>query len=67
MVKQQATAVCPSCGADVELGRKPQIGDLVVCPECEAELEVISVNPLELDWAYDEPDEAVWQEDEEQW
>jgi lysine biosynthesis protein LysW len=36
----------------------PRLGQKVICPHCDVELEVISVDPLELDWAYD------WSEDE---
>ena len=32
------------------------------CSECDAELEVISVDPLEIDWAYD----YSWEEDEDE-
>jgi hypothetical protein len=45
------------------------LGQKLTCPHCDAELEVISLNPLELDWAYDwswdEDDED--EEDEDDW
>jgi hypothetical protein len=34
---------------------------LVNCPNCEAELEVIGNDPVELDWVYEE-----WDDEEEE-
>jgi lysine biosynthesis protein LysW len=31
------------------------VGEEVICPHCEADLEVVSLDPLELDWAWIEP------------
>lgn len=53
---------CPDCGQKIDLGSQPKLGQEVTCPYCEADLEVISLDPLELDWAYIEPatDEDDW-------
>ncbi|HQE93410.1 MAG TPA: hypothetical protein PLH19_11240 [Anaerolineae bacterium] len=63
-----ARAVCPSCGEWVKLLDHPKIGQKVACPHCEANLEVIEVAPVELDWAYveadDDLDDADWDDDE---
>jgi hypothetical protein len=32
------------------------VGQEVLCPHCDAELEVIETDPVELDWVYDEYD-----------
>ena len=42
------TANCPECDAAIELGADTVEGEIVVCPDCAAELEVISVDPPEL-------------------
>lgn len=66
-----AVAFCPECGEGIRLGSQPHEGQRVTCAECSASLEVISVRPLELDWAYDEPIEDLeewdmeWDFDEE--
>lgn len=59
---------CPDCGQKIDLGPQPKLGQEVVCPYCEADLEVISLDPLELDWAYVEPaaEEDDW-EDMDDW
>jgi alpha-aminoadipate carrier protein LysW len=47
-----ATSMCLDCGRSIDLGLKPKEGQIVTCPMCDADLEVISIDPLELDWAY---------------
>lgn len=42
------TANCPECDAQVTLGAKVLAGEIIVCLECTAELEVISLDPVEL-------------------
>jgi lysine biosynthesis protein LysW len=49
------TAVCPECGYTVNLGAQPYEGQRVICAGCGANLEVISLGHLELDWVYDTP------------
>lgn len=45
-----ATALCPDCGQKIVIGPKPKRGQWVSCPHCNADLEIASVSPLELDW-----------------
>lgn len=45
-----AYAYCLDCGSRIYLGRRPWVGQPAFCDECEADLEVVRVNPLELDW-----------------
>lgn len=39
---------CPICAADIQLGDDTVAGELLTCPECGSELEVISTEPFEL-------------------
>ncbi|CAG0991822.1 MAG: lysine biosynthesis protein LysW [Anaerolinea sp.] len=41
-------ATCPECEAVIDL-EKPLRGEIVSCPDCGVELEVISVSPLTLE------------------
>jgi alpha-aminoadipate carrier protein LysW len=61
-------AFCPDCDGEIRLSPHGRLGQKLVCPHCGADLEVIGVDPLELDWAH------VWTErdwgdveDEEDW
>jgi lysine biosynthesis protein LysW len=57
-----AFAYCPDCAARIHVGRKPKLGQLAVCHCCDADLEIVHLNPLELDWA-DEITDGDWKED----
>ncbi len=39
---------CPECDATIALNADTMEGEILTCPDCAAELEVISVNPPEL-------------------
>lgn len=56
-------AICPECDHDIPL-TTPKEGMKVVCPRCEAELEVVSLHPLELDWVYEEDEEDLDEDDD---
>ena len=45
---------CPLCGAHVLVESKAYLGKVLFCPECDAELEVINLSPLELDIPLDD-------------
>lgn len=49
------TARCPECDSRIYFERRPDAGEMMSCPECDTLLEVISVSPLRLDWASEEP------------
>jgi alpha-aminoadipate/glutamate carrier protein LysW len=39
---------CPECDAQVNVSVEMRAGEILVCGECQAELEVVAVNPVEL-------------------
>jgi alpha-aminoadipate carrier protein LysW len=54
-------AVCPECEADVEMDEYDvDKGEIISCPECGIELEVVGLAPLQLDVA--PPDDEDWTE-----
>jgi alpha-aminoadipate carrier protein LysW len=66
-------AECAECGAEFVPEEELSIGDIIECPECAAELEVVEAEPLTLDTAMeDDEDEdgkvpGEGSEDEEDW
>ena len=65
---EMLVAKCPLCGEKVKVGTKPWIGQEVECPACDAVLEVVGLNPVSLDWPYDDEgydDEADYDEEYE--
>lgn len=51
------TANCPECDATITLGDDVVEGEIVVCPDCAAELEVMSVDPPTLALAPEEDED----------
>jgi len=41
-------AECPECAAEIELGADVEPGEIVVCPDCGVELEVLETDPVAL-------------------
>ena len=52
------TSTCPECSAEVTLTGKVVKSEIVQCPDCGVELEVVTVEPLAL---------AMAPEEEEDW
>ncbi len=63
-------ARCPDCEVIIRLPEDAEIGDMLDCPSCGIELEVVGLDPPELDYALDydleEEWEEVWDEEEEE-
>jgi alpha-aminoadipate/glutamate carrier protein LysW len=62
---------CPECEAAID-EEFEDVGEIISCPECGVELEVISIDPVEFDLAPiddEEDDEFRFDdtEDEEEW
>jgi alpha-aminoadipate/glutamate carrier protein LysW len=57
---------CPECESDLDLEvEEIDEGEIVSCPECGTDFEVITVNPLELRPVSDEDEEELDEEEEE--
>ena len=69
-----AIAFCLDCEEPVRV-LSPKLGQRIICENCQAELEIIEVSPLEFDWPYDEPaegweevdDDDEWSDDDDEW
>ncbi|MCG3140050.1 MAG: Alpha-aminoadipate carrier protein LysW [Anaerolineae bacterium] len=60
MIAQLATQIaveCPECAGAVGLNDNVLKGEIVTCPDCGAELEVVGVNPVLLDLAPQEEED----------
>ena len=51
-------ALCTECEAEITLEATTEIGEIIQCPDCGMDLEVLSVHPPEL---------APAPEEEEDW
>jgi lysine biosynthesis protein LysW len=57
-------AACPGCDQNIFLRRTPKMGDMVYCDNCEADLEVVGLNPIELDWPWEEDEDEFVDDDD---
>jgi alpha-aminoadipate carrier protein LysW len=42
---------CPECAAELNLAPDVEVAEIVVCPDCGVELEVMSLEPIMLELA----------------
>jgi lysine biosynthesis protein LysW len=62
-----AHAECPSCGEKVKVADNAKIGNMVTCNGCGDILEVVWLDPVELDWPVDDDDDDDdYDDDDEQ-
>ena len=52
--KNQGFAKCPLCRENIHIGSDRKAGTRIFCPGCDAQLELVSIMPLELDWPFDD-------------
>jgi hypothetical protein len=62
-------ARCPECNTILPVPSDVALYDRLYCEECGALLEVVSLNPLELEYVFDyedleEEEELEWEEEE---
>jgi len=50
-MSEERTIECVECGADVIVAADAMEGEILTCPDCGTELEIISLDPLEIDLA----------------
>lgn len=44
---------CPECGAEFDTGAV-EVGEIIICPECSVELEVLTNDPVTVGLAPEE-------------
>ena len=58
--------LCPQCESDLDIEEdEVDEGEIVSCPECGTEFEVVTINPLELNPVEDEDDDEEEEEKED--
>jgi uncharacterized paraquat-inducible protein A len=45
-------ATCPLCDASIPTPRSLQVGSMLFCPRCDCLLQVVSLDPPEIDFPY---------------
>ncbi|MFN2135739.1 MAG: hypothetical protein ACK2UK_07290 [Candidatus Promineifilaceae bacterium] len=60
--EQAIVAKCVACRSRIFFKARPELGDYVTCPECKAQLEVVALSPLRLDWLFEEDSQSTWRQ-----
>jgi alpha-aminoadipate/glutamate carrier protein LysW len=60
-VDKVPTGTCPECEADVHVDTDVDKGEVVECEECGVQLEIVGLDPVELDIV-----EEDYEEDEDE-
>ena len=58
------TGTCPECEADVHVDIDADKGDIIGCEDCGVQLEVVGLDPVELDMVEEESLDEDDDEDE---
>jgi len=58
-------AACPECEAEIHVDEDVDKGEIILCEECDTKLEVVGLDPIELDLAPDDDDEDQYDDDDE--
>ena len=56
------TTACPECSEDVYVDADSEQGDVISCSECGTDLEIVVLDPVELD-IYEEDDDDFKDDD----
>src|SRR5262249_2367746 len=43
-----AMLLCPECAGGIDVSGDARVGEVIECPECLVQLEIISLDPVEL-------------------
>jgi alpha-aminoadipate carrier protein LysW len=60
------TGTCPDCEADVHVDSDADKGDAILCDECGTQLEVVGLDPVELDIVEDDDEDDADDDDDEE-
>lgn len=49
--------VCPACDAEIHVDQDVDKGEIINCEECDSALEVVGLDPIELDLSAEDEEE----------
>jgi alpha-aminoadipate/glutamate carrier protein LysW len=57
---------CPKCAVEIDVDEdEVEEGEILTCPECDAELEVVQTHPVHLNVISEEDEEEEGEKEEE--
>ena len=61
------TLVCLDCESRIALNGAVKLGQELVCPLCDAVMEIVGLDPLQADWIYEAPEYDQDDDEEIDW
>lgn len=58
-------AACPECQSEIHVDEDVDKGEIVHCEECDIKLEVVGLDPIELDLASEDDEEDYYDDDDD--
>lgn len=58
-------AACPECQTEIHVDEDVDKGEIVNCEECDIQLEVVGLDPIELDLAPEDDEENYYDDDDD--
>lgn len=58
-------AACPECQSEIHVDEDVDKGEIVNCEECDIKLEVVGLDPIELDLASEDDGEDYYDDDDD--
>ena len=52
------TILCHACHARIRFCERPDLLNIVSCPKCGEELQVVGLSPIRIDWSSDSSGDA---------
>lgn len=49
---------CLLCNKDIYVENNPKLGKFITCRNCESIYEIINIDPLMIDWPFDDDEEG---------
>jgi alpha-aminoadipate carrier protein LysW len=46
-----STVTCSECEAEMTLDATAEVGEIIVCPDCGVDLEIVALNPAKVELA----------------
>lgn len=59
------TAFCPECDAELHIDEDTDKGEVIVCADCDTRLEVVGLDPVEVDLAPDDEEDDGYGTDDD--
>ena len=66
-VNRKRISRCPACDEKIFIGERPKVGQYLLCSICDEKLEIVNLDPIQLDLIFDANDSESNIDEYEYW